>query len=379
MYEHKDILSDLKNNLSLSEKLKVIHHALKDQFSFIDRIAVASYDAKTNVMKSFIDSSGGVEPLAHYSSSLKETSSLQEILKMGRPRVINDLTVFDQGKHEHTIRIRSQGYSASYTMPMYLNSVFWGFIFFNSYQKNCFSNDSLKQLDVFGHLISCITTSELVAIKTVLAALKTANDMVHYRDPETGNHLDRMARYSRLIAQQLAIEGKYKFNDEYIEHIFLFAPLHDIGKISIADKILLKPDRLNEEELKIMQTHSMKGYQMIDSMLKNFDFQSFNSLNVLCNIVEYHHEALDGSGYPMGLKGNEIPIEARIIAVADIFDALTSSRPYKPAWSNEEAFSMLKRLATTKLDQDCVNVFVGSQDQIEELQTLFKEETTNKE
>jgi HD-GYP domain-containing protein (c-di-GMP phosphodiesterase class II) len=181
-----------------------------------------------------------------------------------------------------------------------------------------------------------------------------------------------MSRYSRIIANALA--DKYELNDSYIEHIFMFAPLHDIGKIGIPDNILLKQGLLNEEEKSIMQTHATKGRQMIDDILANFGLVNFEHVDVLRNIAEFHHEAINGTGYPMGFKGDEIPLEARIIAVADVFDALTSVRSYKEAWSNEKAIETLKELAGETLDKDCVNALVQNMAQVKEIQEKFLED-----
>ena len=191
------------------------------------------------------------------------------------------------------------------------------------------------------------------------------------RDPETGSHLDRMSRYSRLIAQALA--EKYELDDTYIEHIFMFSPLHDVGKIAIPDTILLKPGPLDEKERKIMNNHTSIGRAMIDGIVANFGLDCIEQIDVLKNIAEFHHEAMNGSGYPSGIKGVEIPLEARIVAVADIFDALTSIRPYKKAWSNDEAFNLLKQLAGEKLDSDCVNALINNRVEIERIQQQFQE------
>ena len=207
----------------------------------------------------------------------------------------------------------------------------------------------------------------------MLAALRTANEMVHYKDPETGSHLERMSRFSRIMVKDLAKSGKYNFDDKYIEDIFIYSPLHDVGKISIPDKILLKPAKLDEKEFETMKTHAFRGKQVIDSIIRNFEFESFGNIDILRNIAQYHHEALDGSGYPEGFKGDNIPIEARIVAVADIFDALTTKRPYKEAWSNDDAYAMLQKLAKDKLDKDCVQALMNNKDTIEEIQNLFKE------
>jgi HD-GYP domain-containing protein (c-di-GMP phosphodiesterase class II) len=204
------------------------------------------------------------------------------------------------------------------------------------------------------------------------AAVDTARDITHHRDNETGSHLDRMSRYSRLIAEELA--PRYDFSDEYVERIFLFSPLHDIGKIAIPDEILLKPGQLDEQEYEIMKSHALKGREIIDGMLEHFGIASLDHSNMLRNIAQYHHEAMNGMGYPEGLQGEAIPIEARIIAVADIFDALTSRRPYKAAWDNDRAFALLQELSGVTLDADCVNALFAHRKRVEQIQQRFRED-----
>ena len=188
--------------------------------------------------------------------------------------------------------------------------------------------------------------------------------------PETGSHLTR--KHATAVDRRSTAE-KYNLDDAYIEHIFMFSPLHDIGKISIPDSILLKPGRLDDQERTIMNTHAQKGRDMIDDIVMNFGFNSIDHINILRNIAEFHHEAVNGTGYPSGKKGQEIPLEARIVAVADVFDALTSQRPYKEAWSNQKAFDMLKQMAGTQLDSDCVNALINNEKAIESIQQQFKE------
>jgi HD-GYP domain-containing protein (c-di-GMP phosphodiesterase class II) len=130
---------------------------------------------------------------------------------------------------------------------------------------------------------------------------------------------------------------------------------------------------LDDNEKVIMKTHARKGREMIDELLKNFGLENIDYMNMLRNIAEYHHESVNGGGYPSGLKGDDIPIEARIVAVADVFDALTSARPYKKAWDNERAIQSLRELAGEKLDQDCVNALIQNIDQIEIIQKQFLE------
>ena len=372
MFYHDDVLAALNANMPLKDKLVSAHKVIQEKFPFIARIALAIYDPETKVLKTYLHSSGEDRPLYNYQALLDDAPSLIEILKKGKPRVVNNLVTFEHSEHEHAQRIGQQGYAASYTMPMLHNGEFVGFLFFNSYEMDVFTEHALRDIDVYGHLIALMVINELTTLKILNAAVKTSAHITHMRDPETGSHLDRMSRFSRLIAKALA--DKYDLDDEYIEHVFMFAPLHDIGKIAIPDAILLKPDQLDESERQIMNTHSQKGRAMIDEIIEEFGLDWINQVNILRNIAEYHHEAVNGTGYPSGKTRDDIPLEARIVAVADVFDALTSRRPYKDAWSNEDAFASLRELAGEKLDRDCVKALIDQSDEVEQIQQRFEED-----
>lgn len=370
-FSHNDALSFLNQKGPLKNKLISAHGVVIKRFPFIARIAIALYDPPTKMLKTYLHSSGTDNPLEHYQTIIDNAPSLKEILDQGKPRVINNMLTFEDSNKKHHQRLGRQGYAASYTLPMFNNGSFFGFLFFNSYEKDVFTEKVLEEMDLHGHLIALMVVSELSSIQTLNAAIKTTSHITHHRDPETGSHLDRMSRYSRLIAQALA--EKYDLDDNYIEQIFMLSPLHDIGKIAIPDHILLKNDRLTDEEMKIMRTHSEKGKEIIDELLDNFGLENITHATILRNIAAYHHETLNGTGYPEGRSGQEIPLEARIVAVADIFDALTSERPYKKAWSNDDAFAALKEMAGEKLDKDCVNAMLAHRKEIEEIQQQFKE------
>ena len=372
LFSHQDTLAKLHDNLPLSDKLGIIHKIIRKGFPFIDRLSISLLDEKTNILKTYTQSTIGTNPLTTYEVPLSEAPSLSEIIEHRRPRLVQDLSIFAQGEHEHTKRLNTKNYKASYTMPLYQSGTFLGFLFFNSNQPHTFVPEVLRQIDIYGHLIALMVISELTAIRALLSAVRVARNMTHYRDTETGAHIDRTAHYARLIAREIA--EHHHLTDEQIEHIFMFSPLHDIGKIGIPDSILRKPGKLNEEETKVMMTHPEKGGEIINAILKDFGLGTFSHVNILRNIAVYHHEAIDGSGYPKGLKGDEIPIEARISSVADIFDALTSQRTYKEPWSNEEAFAQLGQLADVKLDRDCVNAMLKNTDKIVEIQKLFRDD-----
>ena len=369
---HQDQFAFLNDDSSLKDKLVSAHQRIQETFPFIARIAVALYDPDTRILKTYVHSSGGDDPLSRYQASIDDAPSLKAILDAGRPRVINNMVTFDAGTSEHTRRIGRQGYAASYTLPMFNHGDFMGFLFFNADRHDAFADEVLRELDLYGHLIALIVVNALTTAHTLAAAVKTAGHITHTRDPETGSHLDRMSRYARLIAHNLA--GEFDLDDYYIEHVFMFAPLHDIGKIGIPDNILLKPGRLSDQEWAVMKTHATQGRMMIDDLLMNFGLNGLDHVDMLRNIAHYHHEAVNGSGYPEGRRGDAIPLEARIVAVADVFDALTSKRPYKDAWSNTAAFEMLDKLAGETLDAACVAALRAEEQAIEQIQRQFRED-----
>jgi len=182
-----------------------------------------------------------------------------------------------------------------------------------------------------------------------------------------------MARYSRIVAK--ALVEPQGLSDEFVEHVFLYAPLHDIGKIGIPDRILLKPGPLDPEEWEVMKTHTTKGREMVDHITADMAIDNLPDDTVMRNIVELHHEALDGSGYPHGLRGEQIPLESRIVAVADVFDALTSVRPYKEAWTVPEAFAELESMSRGhKLDGQCVAALIEHGGEVEQVRVGHPEE-----
>jgi HD-GYP domain-containing protein (c-di-GMP phosphodiesterase class II) len=373
-FNRTDILSQLNHSGSLSDKIQAIHAAARSCCEFIHRISVAIYDPKLDLLKTLAHSTDDGNPLPGYQAKLADTPSLRRIFLSGKPRVIHDLASFADREQPHTRRIVEHGFRSSYTLPMYANEQLTGFIFFNSRQPNVLHEKSLSSLDMIARLITLLVELELNMVRTMHGALRTATKFSSYRDPETGAHLERMAHFSRLIANEIALERG--MNDEFAETILWAAPMHDIGKIAIPDRILRKPSRLSHEEFELMKTHTTKGRELIESMLCNFNFGNTRLAPVMSNIAAYHHENIDGSGYPSGLSGDGIPIEARIVATADVFDALTSRRCYKPAWSNASACDELRALAEWKLDRRCVDILLDNQTAIADIQARFRDEAT---
>lgn len=198
-------------------------------------------------------------------------------------------------------------------------------------------------------------TTELLGTReiTCLALAQLAES----RDPETGEHLCRMQAFSQVIANQLANDDSFEepLNSDFLHDLWRSSPLHDIGKVGIPDCILLKPGRLTAEEFLVMRQHAEIGATAIDSVRNRSDFGGF--LSVAADIARYHHERFDGKGYPHGLKNFEIPLSARIVAVADVFDALTSKRVYKDAIEPRQAREMILADAGSHFDPRIVAAF----------------------
>ncbi len=202
-------------------------------------------------------------------------------------------------------------------------------------------------------------TQQIVAQEreTIFCLAKAAE----YRDPETGLHIVRMAHYSRHIARVLGLPAEQQ--DLLLEA----APMHDIGKVGTPDMILLKPGKLTDAEFSIMKQHAVIGFEVLNA-------SSSPLLKVAAEIAFTHHEKFDGSGYPSGLKGNDIPLFGRIVAVADVFDALTSERPYKKAWSIEQATQMIRDASGTHFDPACVNAFFKEFTEVLAIRNKFVDE-----
>jgi len=201
--------------------------------------------------------------------------------------------------------------------------------------------------------------NETSAQRTAILALAK---LTEYRDNETGRHLERINKYSRILAQALmeqANTGHY-LTEEYINDLCLSSILHDIGKVGIPDNILMKPGKLSDEEFDMIKNHTLIGGDVLLETEKLNSGRTFLSIGKM--VAYHHHEKWDGSGYPHGMKGEEIPLSARIVAVADVYDALMSERPYKKAYSHEKAVEIITEGRGKHFDPALVDVFLSIED-----------------
>src|ERR1700722_11369391 len=206
------------------------------------------------------------------------------------------------------------------------------------------------------------TAERVLSLETRDVAIFAMARLAESRDPETGAHLERVRSYSRVLAQHLGGLKEYRdeITPEYARLIYLTSPLHDIGKVGIPDIVLLKPGRLSDREFEIMKTHTTIGAQTLDAALREFPGVKF--LEMGRDIAIAHHERFDGEGYPNGLRESDIPLCARIVALADVYDALTSKRVYKAAFTHDIARAMILKEAGAQFAPELVEAFIQTEE-----------------
>jgi HD-GYP domain-containing protein (c-di-GMP phosphodiesterase class II) len=360
----------VENSGTLTERLSALHDHLLQSVPGVDRIACALYDADRDRLKTFINSTRAGQSISGYEYCLSDSIALSDLAESGQFRVLDEIAMVLGADSAHAAWLSEQGYRSSFTVPIYDLGKLLGFIFFDSMQPGAFKPEVQRDLVLYTTLITMSITNEMSVVRMVIESARVARELTQMRDFETGMHLERMGQYSRIIAREVA--PRHGLNDEYVENVHLFAPLHDIGKISIPDRILLKPGKLDAHERAIMETHVKKGVEIIERIIGRHGLMHFPDSRTLKNIVLCHHEYLDGSGYPHGLSGDQVPLEARIVAVADIFDALTAKRPYKKKWALETAFVELERLAGLgKIDADCVAALRNNAQDVFDIQQRY--------
>jgi response regulator RpfG family c-di-GMP phosphodiesterase len=277
-------------------------------------------------------------------------------------------------------------------LPLIMKDVTRGFLLFASEKGSAFITGHISFLESIGGQISfSIERAELIEkieqhtrnlehtidirTKEILKTQKTTifalSKIAETRDRVTGDHLERIRSYCVLLAQILKYTGLGEITNQYIRDLYDSSILHDIGKVGIPDYILLKTESLTVEEIKIMERHTTIGYEALKSASQNLGQDSF--LNMALDITLYHHERWNGSGYMKGLQELEIPLSARIVAIADVYDALTSKRPYKKAYTHEEALVIMNN-ESEKFDPQLFTIFMENSHEFNLIRMRFKSE-----
>ncbi|MFN3412095.1 MAG: HD domain-containing phosphohydrolase [Exilispira sp.] len=303
-----------------------------------------------------------------YSQKFSDTSLIKIIEEKKEFRIIDNL---EEWSSESANLLLKEGIKSNITVPVIVNQKFFGFIFFASKKSNAYNYDHGKIANFFTSIIMNRFFYSFSLQKTLSVFGEGITNIVEFKDTETADHTRRVSQYSSLIAEALR---EYKIiTPEKAYEIVTYAPLHDIGKIGIPDSILFKSSKLNEEEWEIMKTHTIIGGNLLKKANSSLKEEiGISLLDTAYNIIVDHHEWWDGSGYPEGKKGNEISIEGQIVAIADVFDALTTKRPYKDIIPFDESIEIIKMKSGIHFNPELVNIFISEKNSVYEIyQNLY--------
>ncbi|HHW46234.1 MAG TPA: HD domain-containing protein [Clostridiales bacterium] len=374
------LIENLNKNASFSEALGFIFKSFAP-FVPYNYIGVALVkNGSSSLEASFGISDGTIkglpEGLMNKQYNLSGTS-LENILKTGTVRVINDLKSYVKGRpaKEYNNIILKAGVRSSISLPLSINDKHIGIIFFSSNQKNIYTDEHVKFLKAVASSIAISFDKNIFVNNLLYSSILALAKLAEARDGETGDHIFRIGSYCELICHLLREDSKYKdaITPEYTFNIKRFSPMHDIGKVGVRDAVLLKPGKLTEAEFEEMKQHTIYGAKVLRAAEDNILYESGRSLFGLgIEIAENHHEKWDGTGYPYGKKGEEIPLSARIVAVADVFDALTSKRPYKEPLSFDESLKIIIEGSGSHFDPEIVRVIKQNKDRLFELYNSLK-------
>lgn len=296
-------------------------------------------------------------------------------LQAGAARTVNDLGAAHRDTPSDACigMLRYGGFASAMLLPIQ-GSGGGALLVFASRVRGAYAPEHAELIEnVAGQLTHALDKTVFME-GLVVSAIQGLAKLAESRDAETGDHLARMALYAALIAEELGRAGPYQdqISAAFVRSIHQFAPMHDIGKVGLGDAILHKPGGLSEAERVDMQRHPTIGAEVLRQCEAQMNDLGYSIFRVAIEIAEAHHERFDGAGYPRGLAGLAIPLAARIVSVADVFDALTSKRAYKEAWPVEQALAMLEAEAGAQFDPDVVAAFRRALPQVLEIYERFR-------
>jgi putative two-component system response regulator len=353
------IVDDTPENLSLMHGLLKDRYRVKVAQNGERALAVALAAPVPDLILLDVDMPrmGGFEVCARLKSDVR-TAHVPVIFLTGRREIEDERRGFDAGGVDYITKPVSP--------PVVLARVL-------THLKLKAAADFLKDRNAFLKTEIDSRTRELHTIQDV--TIMAMASLAETRDNETGNHIRRTQHYVRALATKLKLHDRHNavLDSESIELLFKSAPLHDIGKVGIPDRILLKPGKLTAEEFEVMKTHTTIGRDAIAAAEKLLNAPS-SFLRFAREIAHYHQEKWDGSGYPEGLCGDRIPLSARLMSVADVYDALISKRVYKPAIPHLESVEIIREGRATHFDPDIVDAFLRISDDFDLIATHFADE-----
>lgn len=348
VYENKNIIKEQLGNIGFltfdkNNSYKGCNRFMEKVFPELSKYRLGqTIKNSSNDLQNIIDEASGIEEV--YYNSSRKLSDKDHIHFPIKSFVIDD-RYYDGKIH---ILINPFGKIKGYTIEIRDNTEHYTTLAL----KERYNDELAKEVEE--------KTSRIKSIqeKTILGMAQ----MVESRDLSTGGHIKRTSDVVRIFSKKIA-ESELELTKDFLELVIRSAPMHDLGKIGVDDAVLRKQGKFTDEEYNKMKEHSEIGYHMVSEILSGVEEPEF--VRVAENVAHYHHEKMNGTGYPHGLKGEEIPIEARIMALADVFDALVSKRCYKEAFSYEKAYEIISKDAGTHFDERLTKVFLSCKEELE--------------
>lgn len=351
---------------SINHELETIHHALHHDAPALSRMSIALFDSTHSQLHTFAHSTNEGQPLVRYRAPISTSTALGQLAYKQTHRVINDITNSVQPTSLHSSWLLEQNHLASLTMPIMDGNQFTGMLFLDVNQKDFFDSLTTDELIMRTQPIRDLVCEQSTLIEATEALGHSVRTTSLSGTKDNIEHAYRVGQYSRVIANHVA--ALYQLDDENIDHIVRFASLHDIGKYSTLSSKQCSLWLQDWDNSTLIAGRVQQGVNLISQLAHQISERKYACTSLLKDIIRYHHEYLDGSGYPFGLKHEQIPVAARIVTIANIFDALTSCRHYSESWSLIHALLELEKMvAQGQLDGNCVHSLRCNQSEVREI------------
>jgi len=388
-----EVISVLNSGMDTEKIFKALYVSLRKIINF-NRLSLLTNDNESNNITTMLVESDRKIFLERGERYDIQSSSLQAVAKKKDVLIINNFREYLL-KNPNSKKVKlllKEGMNSSLVLPLIIDNDTGGFLIFSSDSPCFFKDDHINFLkSIVGQISLSIQRGQLLEklenqtksleelvkkrshdlVKTQKTTIFALSKLAEIRDPETGEHLERIRNYSLLIAQIMKYSGiELEISTSYLKDLYDSSILHDIGKVGIADTILLKCGPLTSDEFNIMKTHTTIGYNALKLASKDLGDNSF--LNMAMDVILFHHERWDGKGYPKGLKEREIPLAARIVAICDVYDALTSKRPYKEPFSHEKTLKIIKE-ESNHFDPLIKKIFLSSSSEFNHIRMEYSD------
>ena len=376
MLNYSEINQIFNQDAETSVHLDTLYHVAINNYRGLSRLSVvlikddyaSNYFVRDRLAADFNDEL--------FVKKVNQEGCIPKIIKSKSERVVDNLA--NLALNPRTLFLLSKGHRSSFSYPLIFKGKAIGMVFFNASERGFFATRSIqKDMLYLSTVIHSLMVRQFEKKQFIDISLAIALDIGHAKDPETKGHLNRMERYSSKLAYLLS--DNKEINHEFIRRIESYAAFHDIGKYKIPDDILFSRAIYTLEERECMNQHCAHGVDIINDVLGYFpiNMRYVEEYRFLKNIILHHHEHFDGNGYPMGLKADAIPLEARIVMVADVFDALLSKRLYKPAWNIDDVIAYMKDNSGTMFDPACIHALISNLPDFIEIYETYADEQSD--